>query len=99
MLLYNSSNIVHSAEQQYDYTSRYTMAQAEDIARKFVSDHKKSLGDINLEGIALETGQKDGGGDKINYFFKWTDSNNGSLSTTVTSGGQVVVYSNELARR
>jgi len=83
---------------EYDYTPRYTQAQAQKVAEKFVEDHKNILG-VDLASLKLDpemTGMKDGGGSKINYFFGWRNSTGGSLSLTITNGGQVIVYSNEL---
>lgn len=83
---------------EYDYTPRYTQVQAQKVAEKFIEDHKSILG-IDLASLKLDpemTGMKDGGGSKINYFFGWRNSTGGSLSLTITNGGQVIVYSNEL---
>jgi len=83
---------------EYDYTSRYTQAQAQKVAEKFIGDHKSILG-VDLASLKFDpelTGTKDGGGSKINYFFGWRNSTGGSLSLTITNGGQVIVYSNEL---
>lgn len=83
---------------EYDYTPRYTQAQAQKVAEKFIKDHKNILG-VDLTSLQLDpelTNTKDGGGSKINYFFGWRKSTGGSMSLTITNGGQVIVYSNEL---
>lgn len=83
---------------EYDYTPLYTQAQAQKVAEKFIEGHKNILG-VDLTSLKLDpemTGMKDGGGSKINYFFGWRKSTGGSLSLTITNGGQVIVYSNEL---
>ena len=83
---------------EYDYTPRYTQAQAQEVAEKFIEDHKNILG-VDLTSLKLDPkmmGMKDGGGSKINYFFGWRNGKGGSLSLTITNGGQVIVYSNEL---
>lgn len=83
---------------EYDYTPRYTQAQAQKVAEKFIEDHKNILG-VDLTSLKIDpemTGMKDGGGSKINYFFGWRKSTGGSLGLTITNGGQVIVYSNEL---
>ncbi len=78
-----------------DYTPRYTQAQARGIAEKFIADHKDILG-VDLTSMTLDperVGTKPG-----NYFFGWRNAE-GSINITITSGGQIIVYSNELGRQ
>lgn len=80
---------------EYDYTPRYTQAQAQKVAEKFLTDHKNILG-IDLAKMTFDperVGTKPG-----NYFFGWRNAE-GSVDVTITSGGQVIVYSNELGRQ
>ncbi len=80
---------------EIDYTPRYTQAQAREVAEKFIADHKDILG-VDLAKMTLDperVGTKPG-----NYFFGWINEQ-GSVNLTITSGGQVIVYSNELGRQ
>lgn len=80
---------------EIDYAPRYTQAQAREVAEKFIADHKNILG-IDLANMTLDperVGTKPG-----NYFFGWRNAE-GSVNITITSGGQIIVYSNELERQ
>ena len=77
-----------------DTPTRYTQAQAREVAEKFIANHKNILG-VDLANMALDperVGTKPG-----NYFFGWRNAE-GSVNVTITSGGQIIVYSNELGR-
>jgi len=45
--------------------------EVEQIARAFIAKHSSAIGDIDLNKLTLETGKKDGGNGRINYFFIW----------------------------
>jgi hypothetical protein len=60
-----------SPEKEYDYTSRYTQAQAEQLARDFIKGHEKALGKIDLSSLTLESSLKGEDIGKVNYFFTW----------------------------
>lgn len=60
-----------SEQKDYDYSTRYSQSEVEQIARNFITKHTTALGDIDLSKLKLELGQKDGGGGKVNYFFVW----------------------------
>lgn len=90
---------------EYDYTARYNVEEAGNVAEKFIKDHQAILGvDISKMTRQYE-GTKDGGdgitpGDKVNYFFTWrTKDGNGKttelVAVTITRGGQIVVFDND----
>jgi hypothetical protein len=87
-------------KKQYDYTPRYTQSDAEQLARDFIKNHEKSIGKIELDRLTLETGIKDDGEGKVNYFFIWRgEAKDGyipQLNITFTQGGDLVHYSNQL---
>ena len=81
-----------SPEKEYDYTPRYTQAEAEQLANDFIKKHEKAIGKINLENFNLEADTK-GEGEQINYVFIWK-SDKQKLTITYTQGGQLVSFSN-----
>lgn len=60
-----------SEGKEYDYSANYSQEEVEQIARGFIAKHVSALGDIDLNKLTLETGKKDGGNDRVNYFFIW----------------------------
>lgn len=60
-----------SEGKEYDYSANYSQKEVEQIARSFITRHSSTIGDIDLSKLALETGKKDGGNDRVNYFFIW----------------------------
>lgn len=60
-----------SPQKDYDYTSRYTLAEAEVLAREFIQDHQKAIGKIDLSQLTLEAGSKGENGQNTNFFFTW----------------------------
>lgn len=83
---------------EYDYTPRYTQAEAQKVAEKFITDHQSILG-VDLIQMTLDpemVGKKPAEGNGANYFFGWRNSK-GTVSVTITSGGQIIVYLNEIA--
>lgn len=60
-----------SDQKQYDYSGKYSQAEVEQLARNFIAKHSAALGNIDLSNLALETGKKDGGNGRVNYFFIW----------------------------
>lgn len=60
-----------SEGKEYDYSANYSQEEVEQIARGFIAKHSSSIGGIDLNKLTLETGMKDGGGDRVNYFFTW----------------------------
>lgn len=60
-----------SEGKEYDYSAKYSQEEVQQIARSFVAKHSSSIGDIDLSKLTLETGKKDGGGGRVNYFFIW----------------------------
>lgn len=91
-----------SPQKEYDYTARYSQDQAEQLARSFVADHEKALGKIDLNKLTLESGMKDDGSGKVNYFFIWKTDGKGDnipqLNISYTQGGQLISFLNELPR-
>lgn len=125
-----------SDQKDYDYSANYSQKEVEQIARSFIAKHSSAIGDINLSNLTLETGKKDSGNGRVNYFFIWRGeartvqhnppletcsedlnkdteglyyNGNGvpcikvyestetpSLSIALTSGGQLINFSNEL---
>ncbi|MCB9823465.1 hypothetical protein H6802_00685 [Candidatus Nomurabacteria bacterium] len=60
-----------SEGKEYDYSANYSQEEVEQIAKAFIAKHSSSIGNIDLSKLALETGKKDGGNDRVNYFFIW----------------------------
>lgn len=60
-----------SPQKDYDYTPRYTLAEAEVLAREFIQDHQKAIGKIDLNSLTLETESKGENEQNTNYFFTW----------------------------
>lgn len=60
-----------SEGKEYDYSENYSQEEAEQIAKGFIAKHSSAIGDIGLSKLTLETGKKDGGGGRVNYFFIW----------------------------
>src|SRR3989344_4919382 len=89
-----------SPRKQYDYTPRYTQAEAEQLARDFIKNHEKAIGKIDLDKLTLETGVKDENSE-VTYFFIWKGEPNEDyipqLDITFTQGGELVRYSNKLS--
>lgn len=80
---------------EYDYSGRYSQAEAQEVAEKFFVDHKNIVG-FDIENMSLDlelTGEKPG-----NYFFTWRNKE-GTASVTITNGGQIIVYTNAVGRQ
>lgn len=60
-----------SDQKQYDYSGKYSQAEIEQLARNFIAKHTLALGNIDLSKFTLETGKKDGGNGRVNYFLTW----------------------------
>lgn len=60
-----------SDQKDYDYSANYSQEEVEQIARGFIAKHVSAVGVIDLNKLTLETGKKDGGNGKVNYFFIW----------------------------
>ncbi|MCB9801660.1 MAG: hypothetical protein H6774_01080 [Pseudomonadales bacterium] len=60
-----------SEGKEYDYSANYSQEEVERLARSFIAKHSSAIGDIDLSKLALETGRKDGGNGRVNYFFIW----------------------------
>jgi len=60
-----------SDQKQYDYSGKYSQAEIEQLARNFITKHSVALGSIDLSKFTLETGKKDGGNGRVNYFLTW----------------------------
>lgn len=60
-----------SDQKQYDYSGKYSQAEAEQVARNFIAKHSAAIGNIDLSKLTLEINKKDGGDDRVNYFFVW----------------------------
>jgi len=60
-----------SEGKEYDYSANYSQEVVEQIARGFIAKHSSAIGDIDLSKLTLETGKKDGGSGRVNYFFIW----------------------------
>lgn len=60
-----------SEGKEYDYSANYSQEEAEQIARSFIAKHSSSIGNIDLSKLTLETGKKDSGSGRVNYFFIW----------------------------
>ena len=60
-----------SDRKQYDYSGKYSQTEIEQLARNFIAKHSVALGNIDLSKFTLETGKKDGGNGRVNYFLIW----------------------------
>lgn len=60
-----------SEQKDYDYSANYSQEEVEQIARGFIARHSSAIGNIDLSKLTLETGKKDSGNDRVNYFFIW----------------------------
>jgi len=60
-----------SDQKDYDYSANYFQEEVEQIARGFIAKHSSALGNIDLSSLTLETGKKDSGNGRVNYFFIW----------------------------
>lgn len=60
-----------SDQKQYDYSGKYSQVEIEQLARNFITKHSIALGNIDLSKFTLETGKKDGGNVRVNYFLIW----------------------------
>ena len=60
-----------SDQKDYDYSANYTQEEVEQIARSFIAKHPSAIGNIDLSKLTLETGKKDSGNGRVNYFFIW----------------------------
>lgn len=60
-----------SDQKDYDYSANYSQEEVEQIVRSFITKHSSAIGDIDLSKLTLETGKKDGGSGRVNYFFIW----------------------------
>lgn len=62
-----------SEGKEYDYSANYSQEEVEQIARSFIAKHSLAIGNIDLDKLTLETGKKDSGNGRVNYFFIWRD--------------------------
>lgn len=60
-----------SEGKEYDYSANYSQEEVEQIARGFIAKHSSAIGNIDLNKLTLETGKKDSGNGRVNYFFIW----------------------------
>lgn len=60
-----------SEQKDYDYSANYSQEEVEQIAKGFIARHSSAIGTIDLSKLTLETGKKDGGSGRVNYFFIW----------------------------
>ncbi len=60
-----------SDQKQYDYSGKYSQVEIEQLVRNFIAKHSVALGDIDLSKFTLETGKKDDGNGRVNYFLIW----------------------------
>ncbi|MFZ5376989.1 MAG: hypothetical protein ACOZAN_05010 [Patescibacteria group bacterium] len=60
-----------SDQKDYDYSANYSQEEVEQIARGFIAKHASAIGNIDLSKLTLETGKKDSGNSRVNYFFIW----------------------------
>jgi hypothetical protein len=89
-----------SEQKTYDYSENYSLKEAEQLARNFIAKHSLSLGNIDLSKLTLETGKKDAGNGRVNYFFTWKgepktiklDSPAESCSTDMPKDARNVYY-------
>lgn len=58
-------------QKEYDYSANYSQEEVEQIAKGFISKHSTAIGNIDLSKLTLETGKKDSGDGRVNYFFIW----------------------------
>ncbi len=58
-------------QKDYDYSANYSQEEVEQIARSFITKHTSAIGNIDLSKLTLETGKKDSGSGRVNYFFIW----------------------------
>ena len=61
-----------SDQKDYDYSANYTQEEVEQIAKGFIAKHPSAIGNIDLSKLTLETGKKDSGNGRVNYFFIWS---------------------------
>lgn len=60
-----------SEGKEYDYSANYSQEEVEQVAKGFIAKHSSSIGGIDLSKLTLETGKKDSGNGRVNYFFIW----------------------------
>lgn len=60
-----------SEKKDYDYTANYSQEEVKEIATSFIAKHASAIGNIDLNKLTLETGKKDTGNGRVNYFFIW----------------------------
>lgn len=60
-----------SDQKDYDYSANYSQEEVGQIAMGFLAKHASAIGNIDLSKLTLETGKKDGGNGRVNYFFIW----------------------------
>lgn len=60
-----------SEQKDYDYSANYSQEEVEQIARGFTAKHISAISNIDLSKLTLETGKKDSGNGRVNYFFIW----------------------------
>ena len=60
-----------SDQKEYDYSANYSQEEVEQIAKGFIAKHPSAIGNIDLGKLTLETGKKDSGNGRVNYFFIW----------------------------
>ncbi len=60
-----------SEQKDYDYSANYSQEEVEQIAKGFIAKHASAVGNIDLSKLTLETGKKDSGNGRVNYFFIW----------------------------
>jgi len=60
-----------SDQKEYDYSANYSQEEVEQIAKGFIARHPSAIGNIDLSKLTLESGKKDSGNGRVNYFFIW----------------------------
>ena len=60
-----------SDQKEYEYSAKYSQEEVEQIAKSFIARHPSASGNIDLGKLTLETGKKDSGNGRVNYFFIW----------------------------
>ena len=60
-----------SDQKEYEYSAKYSQEEVEQIAKSFIARHPSAIGNIDLGKLTLETGKKDSGNGRVNYFFIW----------------------------
>ncbi|OGG29406.1 hypothetical protein A2971_03905 [Candidatus Gottesmanbacteria bacterium RIFCSPLOWO2_01_FULL_46_21] len=60
-----------SDQKDYDYSANYSQKEVEQIAKGFIAKHPSAIGNIDLGKLTLETGKKESGNGRVNYFFIW----------------------------